>query len=45
MARTSVDILEISSPGKVSVRLRGVKEEYFKFQDLLRKYCTLKSRR
>ena len=40
MERTSVDVLEISSPGKISVRLTAVREEYFKFQDKLRMYCT-----
>ena len=41
MERTSVDVLEISSPGKISVRMTAVREEYFKFQDQLRMYCTL----
>ena len=40
MDRTFVDVLEISSPEKISVRLTGVKEDYFKFQDLLRMFCT-----
>ena len=35
-----MDVLEISSPGKISVRLTAIREEYFKFQNQLRMYCT-----
>ena len=40
LQRTSVDVLDISSPEKISVRLHSLREEYFKFQDSLRIYCS-----
>ena len=43
LQKTFVDILEICSPEKISVRLLSVKEDYFRFQDRLRLHCSLNS--
>ena len=40
LQRTRVDVLEIYSSEKISVRLRSMREEYFKFQDSLMIYCS-----
>ena len=43
LKKTFVDVLEISSPEKISVRLQSVREDYFKLQDSLRIYCSQNS--
>ena len=43
LQRTFVDILDISSPEKISVRLHSTREEYFKFQHSLQFYCSQNS--